>query len=294
MDKNVSFRLALQHALAASLRPVTGSLVYKTRSGIATGLKRKGGLGFMPRQISEEEQFFMRLAPSLRGKTVYDIGSYEGVFSAFFARAIGPEGTLIIFEPNPECQALTSTNLKLNGFRFHMEPVGLGEKEARMILTYPSREPARSTLDLEIAGMIDQEQRSGVKRANVNIERLDDLLKKRAFKAPDFLKIDTEGAELGVVLGAEETIRAYRPVMYIEMHGADMKQKMALQREMHSLLQSWGYLIEDLAGKNVLGSEKHAGHILCTHPLSPHTGVRAHMMMIEFSPRVGVTASRQS
>ena len=133
MDKNVSFTVGLQHALAASLRPITGKLVYTTRSGLAAGLKRKGGLGFMPREISEEEQFFIKLAPTFLGKTVYDIGSYEGVFSAFFARAIGPEGTLIIFEPNPACQALTKTNLELNGFRFQMEPVGLGSKRGTMV-----------------------------------------------------------------------------------------------------------------------------------------------------------------
>jgi FkbM family methyltransferase len=285
MDKNVSLRLAVQHAVAASLRPITEHLVYKTRSGIAAGLKRKGGLGFMPRHVSDEEQFFMRLAPSLQGKTVYDIGSYEGVFSAFFARAIGPEGTLVIFEPNPECQAMTSANLKLNGFRFQMEPVGLGNQHAKMVLTYPSREPARSTLDAEIAEMIDHEQHRGVKRATVNIERLDDLMKARAFKAPDFLKIDTEGAELEVVRGAEDTIRQYHPAMYIEMHGADMKQKMALQRDLHELLHSWGYEIEDLAGHNAFGSKTHVGHILCTHP-----AVRSHIMFLGFAPRVDAKA----
>ena len=218
----------------------------------------------MPREISEEEQFFLKLAPTFKGKTVYDIGSYEGVFSAFFARAIGPEGTLVIFEPNPACQALTKTNLELNGFRFHMEPVGLGSKRGTMVLTYPSKEPARSTVDSEIAGMIDQEKRSGVKRANVRIERLDDLVQEHSLKAPDFLKIDTEGAELEVVLGAEQTIRTYRPTMYIEMHGADMNQKMSLQKDMHLLLSNWGYMIQDLRGNNVLGSSEHVGHILCT------------------------------
>lgn len=280
MDKNVGLRLALQHAVAASLRPITEHLVYKTRSGIAAGLKRKGGLGFMPRQVSEEERFFMRMTPGLKGKTVYDIGSYEGVFSAFFARAIGPEGTLVIFEPNPVCQSMTSTNLKLNGFQFHIEPVGLGRERAKMVLTYPGREPARSTLDAEIAEMIDHEQHSGVRRTTVNIERLDDMMKVRAFKAPDFMKIDTEGAELDVVRGAEETIRKHHPAMYIEMHGADMKQKMALQRDMHQLLHSWGYDIEDLTGHDVFGSETHVGHILCTHP-----AVRSHIMYLGFAPR---------
>ena len=112
--------------------------------------------------------------------------------------------------------------------------------------------------------MIDQEKRSGVKRANVKIERLDDLVQEHSLKAPDFLKIDTEGAELDVVTGGERTIRTHRPTMYIEMHGADMAQKMMLQKDVHALLNSWGYTMQDLRGKNVLGSSEHAGHILCT------------------------------
>ena len=282
MDKNVNLVVALQHALAARLRPITEHLVYTTRSGIAAGLKRKGGLGFIPRQVSREEEFFVEIAPLLKGKTVYDIGSYEGVFSTFFARAIGPEGTLIVFEPNPVCQSRTTTNLQMNHFPVRLEAVGLGSRPGTLTLTFPAKEPARSTLDADIAGMIAQEGSSKVQYVTVRVERLDDIVKSKNLPAPDFLKVDTEGAELDIILGAEHTIRTYCPSIYIEMHGANLEQKMALQRQMHAVLQSWGYTIRDLDGLDVGGADHHAGHIFCTHP-----GVRSYVRVLEFDPEFG-------
>jgi hypothetical protein len=90
MDRSVSALVALRHALGAAIRPLTNLFTYTTRSGIAAGLRRKGGLGFLPRSVSDEELFYQSL--TLSGKTVYDVGSYEGIFSLFAARAVGEGG----------------------------------------------------------------------------------------------------------------------------------------------------------------------------------------------------------
>lgn len=277
MDPNVSFLLALQHAVAASLRPLTDQLVYTMRSGLVAGLKRKGGLGFLPRQLNKEERFLQSLTRSLKGKTVYEVGSYEGVFATFFARATGPDGSLVIFEPNPACQDLTSVNLKLNGFEFHLVPVGLGTTSASLLLTYPQGEPARSTLDPEIADKIDGERQSKPVHLTVRVEPLDRLVRQRGFRPPDFIKIDAEGTELEVLLGAEQTIRKHRPILYIEMHGASLESKLARQQEVHSLLRSWGYAVEDLYGRDVLGAEEHIEHIFCRY-LDSGERSRSHLL----------------
>ncbi len=174
----------------------------------------------------EEEQFLARLTFALKGKTVYDIGPSTSAFSTFFERAIGPDGTLVTFEPNP---------------RSH---------------------------------------------CSVEVERLDDFVKSGACAAPDFMRIDVGGAELGVVRGAAGTIRRCHPAMYIAMHGATPEEKMALQREMHELLHGWGYEIEDLAGRNALGAETHVERILCTHPAVP-----SHILFLGFAPRAEATIS---
>jgi hypothetical protein len=49
----------------------------------------------------------------------------------------------------------------------------------------------------------------------------------------DFLKLDVQGSELDVVLGAEQTIKAYTPFIYVETKEGS---------EALDLLLSWGYV----------------------------------------------------
>lgn len=52
----------------------------------------------------------------------------------------------------------------------------------------------------------------------------------------DFLKIDTEGSEIDVILGAKETIKKYRPFISVEATNNIS--------DMEKLLKSWGYSCE--------------------------------------------------
>src|ERR1035438_6497758 len=71
----------------AIFRPLTYRITYTIHSGIAAGLKRTGGFGFVPHQMCDEERFYQSL--NLVGKTFYDVGSYDGIMSLFAARAVG-------------------------------------------------------------------------------------------------------------------------------------------------------------------------------------------------------------
>lgn len=55
---------------------------------------------------------------------------------------------------------------------------------------------------------------------------------------PDFLKIDVEGHELKVLIGAAETLNQYRPDLLIEIHSAD------LGWAIREYLRPFGYTLE--------------------------------------------------
>ncbi len=59
-------------------------------------------------------------------------------------------------------------------------------------------------------------------------------------KDVDFIKIDTEGYELYVVKGAEETIKRCKPTMIVEQKGHGMKYFGFGKEEGVELLESWG------------------------------------------------------
>lgn len=63
--------------------------------------------------------------------------------------------------------------------------------------------------------------RNGVLKINdeiVPLYRLDMLIKKLGLQRVDVIKIDVEGAGLGVIKGGYETIQRFRPVIFIEVH----------------------------------------------------------------------------
>jgi len=236
-------------AIGGLSRPVTRHITYRTRSGIAAGLKRKGGLGFLPRAISDEERFYLGL--NLTGTVVYDIGSYEGIFSMFAARAVGDSGTLVVCEPNPWCFDHTRCNLELNQFgcKIVLENVALGEARSQQKMVQPRREPARSTIRDDIAERITRSE--DYVTFETRVERLDDLIAERSWPAPDFIKVDTEGVELAVLKGAVNTLATHQPELLIEMDGTTPEDWAANYRAIHQLLTGLGYSVWDLYGKKL-------------------------------------------
>jgi FkbM family methyltransferase len=242
-------------------RPVTRHITYTTRSGIAAGLKRRGGLGFFPRAVTDEERFCLGL--DLTGKVVYDIGSYEGIFSMFAARAVGDRGSVIICEPNPWCFANTRCNLDLNHFgcKILMENAALGEARSTMKMTQPKLEPARSTIAHNIAERIQSSE--DFVTFETRVERLDDLIAERGWPPPDFIKVDTEGAELAVLKGAAATLSAHKPELLVEMDGTTPENWAANFRAIHQFLSGLGYGVWNLYGKK-LSPTGSADYIHCT------------------------------
>src|SRR5262245_10355065 len=85
--------------------PIMDRLVYNAKHGPARGLKRQGGMGWLPTIVPRmhewdaEEAFLANL--EWRGLTVYDVGCDQGLFTIFFAHRVGDQGKVIAFEPNP-------------------------------------------------------------------------------------------------------------------------------------------------------------------------------------------------
>ena len=253
MDRFISLPIAIMRAVGGLSRPLTRHITYTTRSGIAAGLKRKGGLGFFPRAVTDEERFYLGL--DLKGKVVYDIGSYEGIFSMFAARAVGDGGTVVICEPNPWCFKNTRCNLDLNRFgcTILMENAALSDRRSTMKMVQPKLEPARSTLNNDIAERIRTTEEFVT--FETRVERLDDLVTEHNWPAPDFIKVDTEGVELAVLKGAEKTLSAHKAELLIEMDGTTPEDWKVNFRNIHRFLTGLGYGVWNLYGKKLSESD---------------------------------------
>ena len=250
--------------------PIIDSLVYTAVRGPARGLKRRGGLGwlpaFLPRMNEEnaEERFLDEL--TLKGLIVYDVGGDQGLFTLYFARRVGREGTVVSFEPNPQSLARIEQNIRLNDFsNVRVLPFGLGERPETLTFSFPEAEPARGTAVPSIAWQIKGEQKTAVIEIRVNA--LDHEIEHGNLPIPNFIKLDVEGMEYPALRGMRNTLLKHRPCLFIEMHGADADEKLANAERVVALLEEIGYCLRHIeSGERISGANTAVaaeGHIYC-------------------------------
>jgi FkbM family methyltransferase len=231
--------MLISPTVARWLEPLANHVTYTIRHGLAKGLKRRGGLGFLApfsSTLSREEAFLAKL--SLTGGCVYDVGGYEGLYTLFFARAVGPTGQVICFEPIPTSQHRIRTNADLNGFQatIALERVALGAQAGQLTFMLPTT-GARGQASGLPAIQAAYAMQGPTTSVRVPVRPLDAYLGQ--LRPPTFLKIDVEGMELEVIQGARETLRRHHPAVFIEMHGATREAALttmrAILRELHVL-----------------------------------------------------------
>ncbi|MEO0465243.1 MAG: FkbM family methyltransferase [Pseudomonadota bacterium] len=149
-----------------------------------------------------------------------DIGANAGQTAAGVAGLL-PSHDIISFEPNPSLQDELGWVQNQIGARMRVEHTGLGRAEDKMVLHIPTS----GDLAYEArASLIEGEARAHanalqtqlgkevtLQRRNVAIRTLDSY----EF-APDLIKIDVEGFESDVLLGAESTLMTHKPALIME------------------------------------------------------------------------------
>lgn len=162
-------------------------------------------------EVSERRFLQWFLKP---GMTVLDIGAHHGFYTMLAARMVGPTGRIISFEPSHRDRKRLLAHLRLNHIldRVSVFPIALG------------RETAESTLyvvvgrDTGCNSLRPPAVTEPTQAVQVSVTSLDTFLAQQNVVRVDFIKMDVEGAELGVVQGAEELLgRRYRPVILAEL-----------------------------------------------------------------------------
>lgn len=145
------------------------------------------------------------------GYVVMDVGANIGAHTLIMAQAVGITGKVIAIEPNPKVHERLVSNLYLNRFD-HVQPLqcGLSDTSGQMILHIPPDHLANQG----IASLYPQAELSV--QIPVQIHLLDEIVTSLACQQLDFIKIDTEGHDMKVILGAEKSIETYQPYILFE------------------------------------------------------------------------------
>lgn len=137
-----------------------------------------------------------------------DVGCHKGeILDEIISSA--PNAYHFAFEPIP----LFFENLKTKYNNYNnitFLPFALADKNGTASFNYVKNAPAYSGLNKREYA----QKQPDIQEINVEIKRLDDLIPENV--KIDFIKIDVEGAELGVLMGAKRIIEDNKPVIIFE------------------------------------------------------------------------------
>jgi FkbM family methyltransferase len=142
------------------------------------------------------------------GTTVVDVGTYIGYYTLLFAKLVGSQGKVIAFEPSAGPRIYLQRSLGLNGLtNVEVCEFALYDVNGTWILAQSG------------AGQMEpQDPSANHASSEVWWTRVFDEWRQSSLGEVKFVKIDVEGAELGVLRGMRETIASERPDLLIEVH----------------------------------------------------------------------------
>ena len=160
-----------------------------------------------------EEETAILLSYINEGDTVVEVGANIGCHTVPMAQKAEK---VIAFEPQRVLYQMLCGNIAINGLHnVHAMPMALGKETGTVFVPH---------VDYYSLGNF-----GGVSMANEGEAVL--LLTLDGFQLPrcDLIKIDVEGMESEVINGAEETIRKFRPILYVENDREEKKEALIQQ-----------------------------------------------------------------
>jgi len=179
------------------------------------------------------------------GMTVLDIGAHHGLYTLLASKRVGRNGKVFAFEPSPRERRRLVRHVRLNGCsNVQVEPYALGnsQTQADLFLSGGTNDWCNS-LRRQAAGGDSQPVR-------VDVLPIDEYLAKSGFDRVDFIKLDVEGAELGVLKGAAKLLNtSLRPVILCEVQDQRTAPWEYAASKIIEYLSSCGYSWFQLDGK---------------------------------------------
>jgi FkbM family methyltransferase len=145
------------------------------------------------------------------GEFALDVGAHVGGVALLMAACAGPSGRVICFEPDPSARAGLGRNFDLNPHirRPKIEPLAVSDASGESVFFTRGGDPNSSLTGTGLGA-------EGVEKVTVGTVSLDDYLASET-QAPDWVKIDIEGAEVRALKGAQRLLQSPARVL-CELH----------------------------------------------------------------------------
>ncbi len=182
---------------------------------ILGALEGEGGGATVYFNMMEPEQAEAMAATLKKGDVFFDIGANVGFYTLLGSRQVGREGKVVAFEPVVRNLAYLYRHLSLNGAG-NVTVIPAACSDSLSLVFFASGENFAM-------GHIAGDPQPGEHGQLVPTMSVDDVARKLGL-VPDVIKIDVEGAELAVLEGAQETLRAARPKIFLSTHSDALRE----------------------------------------------------------------------
>jgi FkbM family methyltransferase len=192
-----------------------------------------------------------------RGKQcVMDIGAHIGLVSLPMSQVVADNGVVIAFEPATANGAYLAEHLTANDVNNVTVVTDLvGDQELDSVEFYESDD------DSGMNTIADTGSRRGYDSTQRRQITLDNYCYENGL-VPQLLKIDTEGAEVGILKGAIETLRTHQPTLFLSVHPRHIIELGSTVEELEQLIADINFKVTDMDG-NVTRPLELTEYIVC-------------------------------
>jgi FkbM family methyltransferase len=179
-----------------------------------------------------------------RGDVVLDVGANVGTHTVFLSHLVGQNGRVIAVEPVPRSfEQLQEMIRRRSRFPNVLAlRLALGDPvspRTEALISVPGDDFTQASLMEQTAG--SWERNEAIRPYRVSLTTLDEQIRANSITRLDFVKIDVEGGELGVLRGGVEALTRFRPFLYCEIYEPWCSSFGYSSAELLSFIRSLGY-----------------------------------------------------
>lgn len=218
--------------LRLPLRLIPKDSVLPIVSGVLIGKKWIFGSGVAGYWLGIYEKEEQRLLAKLikKGDVFFDIGANVGFYSLLTSKLVGPNGQVVSFEPDTDNFIFLKKHIEINKVK-NIIPFNFA------ISDFNGESAFKRGINNATGKLVKEASEFSVKTFS-----LDSFCKDKKIY-PNCLKIDVEGSEVEVLLGAKSMISENHPILVVATHSGE------LFLNCKKLIEGWGYTIESLPSK---------------------------------------------
>ncbi|MGE4063596.1 MAG: FkbM family methyltransferase [Rhodospirillaceae bacterium] len=177
------------------------------------------------------------------GDVVIDVGANAGFFTALLGVLAGPEGRVVSFEPGANNLPRLKNNIALN----NLENVMLIEQPASNmpgeVIFFINSDDSGGNALWDVATFPGNVKSAAApQKVTMRATTLDAEIERLGLAIPKLIKIDVEGAEVQVLLGASKMLTGCKvPFVICEYHPFGLDQMGTSAQTLRSFMESLGY-----------------------------------------------------